>query len=576
MIINCYKKFKELFASIYLKSSFSLIETAVVLAVTGIIIGSGLIAYKGTNPKIKNDLKKIKAIEDALQQFFTMNGRLPYPAYPNFSSDNANYLIEYSNDVYNYSKQKYYCNENDHGDGDQSFSYCNSGDNSNCCPNNFVLWGVVPTRTLGLPDDYAYDSYGHNFEYITHSALAYFNGKQFSTEHKKTSYVVDYNGKYAVNFKHSEKDDIIIPIERLSIFSNINNKELITTKDNTAYVIISKEQTDGCYFDTKTGIIDTSKIVDDTAKNCVQTYINHPEMDRTIYNGYSNEFNNIVKYKTISELIQKNSNIKEDTRILTNRNNFVEYQLKTDDRLTTNSKEVIGAINELTGMYEQINSIFKIVSTFEDVAGDSAVLYFLTTAYDNYNRGIYVYQDKKFICLSEITKSICEQTYPVGSIYVTTDKNLSTKNSVKEKLGCGNWERMECGVMLQNAGETEGSFCGTAGGYRATAWDGKGVFSYRELPVNYVFQCGAPEIEGSVYFNTDSTAIAKPEITASKAFIGSVKTYGYGAQQLVTEYTEKYRGFDFKASKSDSVYGNAGRSTIQPFTYTVYMWKRIS
>ena len=50
--------------------SFSLVELAVVLSVAGILIGGGLTAYKSTNPKIKSDLKKMQAIEEALQQFF--------------------------------------------------------------------------------------------------------------------------------------------------------------------------------------------------------------------------------------------------------------------------------------------------------------------------------------------------------------------------------------------------------------------------------------------------------------------------------------------------------------------------
>lgn len=552
--------------------SFSLVELAVVLSVAGVIIGGGLMSYKATNPILKSDLKKMQAIEDALQQFFTINGRLPYPAYPGFDGENMNYLTEYNLDVYNASGEVQYCDENQSGNAGGKFPTCSSGDISSCCPDNFVLWGIVPTRTLGLSDEYAYDGKGHNFEYITHAVLTYPNGREFSTGHKKSSYMTDQNGKYVAYFTHSDKDSIKVPIEMLSIYSNRTDSELLITKNNTAYVLISKGNIQKCYFDAKNGNIDTSKPTGKLLKNCVQNYLGVATTDRTIYQGYSKDFDNLVRYKTLSELIQKTSNIKEDIRILTNRNNATEYQLKVDSRLTTESKEVSGAINELSGSVSQFNSMFKTVSTFNDVTGDPLTLYFLTTAYDNYSVGIYLYEDGSFIPLNG-KKNICEHSYPIGSIYITTDETMISSAKLNDKLGCGKWERMECGAILQNAGQS--SNCGTVGEYSVKGFNNIGWFKYRDLPVNYTFQPGLPDVKGETGCilgdpcrDQSSCNIFKNggSFEANKE-CGRHVMFGQGSG------IETYN-FSFSASGSNLVFGNA-QNTVQPFTYTVYMWKRI-
>ncbi len=557
---------------INIKASFSLIELTIVLFVAGIIISGGLMSYKASNPKMRSDLKKIQAIEEALQQFFTTNGRLPYPAYP-FKDDNENYLLEYSSDAYNSSNQMYYCSAEQKGESETAFRVCNSGDVSSCCANDFILWGVVPTRTLGLPDSFAYDSHGHNFEYITHSALTYLNGKKFTTGHEKSSYVTNQNGKYVVYFTHQKEDPIGMPIERLNVYDNLTNTEIVTAKDNTAYVIISKGQSDKCYFDTKTGNVETTRPNDNTINNCVANY-NNIKTYRNIYIGYSKDFDNIVKYKTLSELIQKNSNIKEDTRILTNRNSAVEYQLKVDDRLVTESKEVTGSINEISNSINKINSMFKVVSTFEGVIGDSLTLYFLTTAYDNYDVGIYIYQDEKFIPLNNAKKSVCETMYPVGSIYITSNSDLNTNDKVNKKLGCGEWQRVECGAILQNAG-SGGYSCGgaMASDYWAKTFSDN-LYYYRDIPVKTLFKAGLPSVSGGLGCIFGSPCHDRSSCAGfnNGAFVGH-KYCGHTSMGGSGSGMETYE-IDFDASRNSDIYGSA--RTVQPFTYTVYMWERIS
>ena len=186
-----------------------------------------MMAYKSTNPEVKQDLKKMQAIEDKLQEFFNVNGRLPFPANPAENISNTNYLTEaiYRN-AYNATQERYKSSANATiADGGTAYNAC-ATKSTHCLPGDFVVWGVIPTRTLGLPDDYAYDSQGHNFEYITHSAVAYKNNDPFDNGNK-SNYITNNNGRYDVSFSNGTT----IPLEKLSVYNNKTNKQIQTTNE---------------------------------------------------------------------------------------------------------------------------------------------------------------------------------------------------------------------------------------------------------------------------------------------------------------------------------------------------------
>src|SRR5574344_1442620 len=110
--------------SFSVRHSFTIIELAIGLVISGILLSGGVAAYRASNPKMRSDLQKMQKIEDALQQFFTTNGRLPYPAHPSDVNGSSNYLSE-------------------------STTYIKYSATSS---NSKAIWGVVPTRTLGLSD----------------------------------------------------------------------------------------------------------------------------------------------------------------------------------------------------------------------------------------------------------------------------------------------------------------------------------------------------------------------------------------------------------------------------------------
>ena len=362
-------------------SSFGLLETAITVAIMGTIAGVTLGAYNATNPQVRNDLKKMEKIEEALQQFFTINGRLPFPANPTITIGNDLYLKENRKNAYNTTRERCYCHSDMDelrdcgydGIGYNKFNVDNSDATdinslSHGCTQDFVVWGVVPTRSLGLPDEYAYDSQGHNFEYITHATLAYPFDTLFDygnvgesndvnyqrSSYKKIGYVIDAYGKYAtrhnsINGNYASK---YIPMERLVIHDAINGEDLTHTDKNTAYVIISKGKTGKCYFDTKNNVINTTLPNDATINNCVQSdsspdYRVNTSVDRKIYQGYNKTaFDNLVRYKTVSALMQTNSNIKDKIRSSTIYD-YEQYVDRNSSLLNTNSKNIVEAINEL-------------------------------------------------------------------------------------------------------------------------------------------------------------------------------------------------------------------------------------
>lgn len=355
--------------------SFGLLESAITVAVMGTIAGAMLGAYNATNPQVRSDIKKMEKIEEALQQFFTINGRLPFPANPTVSFGNDLYLKESPANVYHTGRECYACSVGaNFANGNSSYRNCYGDATYNkCCVGSFLVWGIVPTETLGLPDSYAYDSRGHNFEYITHSVLASPFGFKWtnssSANAKKEAYTAISSGKYGVLVKANSETittnvhyaSTIIPLRRLEIYNADNSSLIPITQENTAYVIISKGKTNKCYFDAKNNVVETTIPNDNTKYNCVQKYASayssvatNSEATRTIYKGYSKDvFDNLVKYKTLPELVSVALNQKQDVSDFTS---ITQYQSLADENLTTDGKNIISAINELKDRIDKLKN----------------------------------------------------------------------------------------------------------------------------------------------------------------------------------------------------------------------------
>lgn len=135
------------------RAAFTLVELAVVLAIIGLIAGAG-IAMASSAIKTADRVatqERLGSIKLALDSFAKTYGYLPCPADRTYTTSNANFGLEQR-------------------DTPLPSTVCNTG--SGIVASGSVTIGMVPVRTLGLPDSYASDSWGNKIEYAVTSALA--------------------------------------------------------------------------------------------------------------------------------------------------------------------------------------------------------------------------------------------------------------------------------------------------------------------------------------------------------------------------------------------------------------------
>ena len=128
------------------REGFSLLQIATVLMVGTVVLISILPGGDAGDNNQKNitNAQKLDKIEDAMSAFMAVNGRRPCPADGQYDVSSANFGLEAAN----------------HGN-------CTGGTPAAPLgPNNNVVGGVIPTKTLGLPDDYAFDAWSRRFTYV--------------------------------------------------------------------------------------------------------------------------------------------------------------------------------------------------------------------------------------------------------------------------------------------------------------------------------------------------------------------------------------------------------------------------
>ncbi|WP_234838866.1 type II secretion system protein [Sinorhizobium meliloti] len=125
---------------------FSLIELAIVILVGGLLLStmsSALLIYMRSN-EIKVTIQRMVEIDDALQQYLSLNGNYPCPASRTADVNSATF-------------------------GTQLATNCAAGGagvaTAPGTAGRVVAIGAVPTRTINLPDDYGSDAWGRRLTY---------------------------------------------------------------------------------------------------------------------------------------------------------------------------------------------------------------------------------------------------------------------------------------------------------------------------------------------------------------------------------------------------------------------------
>lgn len=128
---------------------FTLLEMSVVLVIIGVVIGMGTATYLASVEKKAEDItrERIYAVQKALYVYAKGLYRLPCPASLTQAVDTANFGVEAATP-----------------------GTCTGGTPAANFSTSLVVQGGVPTKTLSLSDDYAFDGWGRRITYTVDKA----------------------------------------------------------------------------------------------------------------------------------------------------------------------------------------------------------------------------------------------------------------------------------------------------------------------------------------------------------------------------------------------------------------------
>jgi prepilin-type N-terminal cleavage/methylation domain-containing protein len=142
------------------KKAYSLIELSIVILIISILISGALTVFSGSanNKKITTTKNRIDEIYKALGGFLLVNGRLPCPA--------SIIAIKSTDATY--------------GTEGTAAGNCTAGGGVYASGSSNLVYGLVPVKTLGLPNEYAEDGFEGKFAYIVE--------KNFTTSSSSTTF----------------------------------------------------------------------------------------------------------------------------------------------------------------------------------------------------------------------------------------------------------------------------------------------------------------------------------------------------------------------------------------------------
>ena len=141
------------------RAGFNLIAISIILTVAALIYTSFLPGSNqgGDLQKSQRSIKKLEAVEEATKAFMLKNMRRPCPADGQYDVNSQYFGIEAATPV-------------DSGPCTGGTPAAPMGD----AATGNVVGGTIPTKSLGLPDDYAFDEWGRRFTYVVDRRAANF------------------------------------------------------------------------------------------------------------------------------------------------------------------------------------------------------------------------------------------------------------------------------------------------------------------------------------------------------------------------------------------------------------------
>lgn len=146
----------------HVSKGFSLIQVSILLAAGALVLASNLPGRDAGdyNQKVLDTLYKLDKVEAAMQGFMAAHGRRPCPADGQYDVNAQAFGLEAGALTPN-----------------APLTECSGG--SPAAPmgpdagTGNVYMGTIPTKTLSLPDDYAYDAWGRRFSYVVDKRATY-------------------------------------------------------------------------------------------------------------------------------------------------------------------------------------------------------------------------------------------------------------------------------------------------------------------------------------------------------------------------------------------------------------------
>ena len=135
-------------------NAFSLIELSIVILIIAVLASSGLTIFKSTNAasKTKTTKDRIDTVYKAIGNYLLVNRRLPCPASLELDNTNASYGAEVRSPAIT--------------------GTCPVSTSGGVIINTNLVYGMVPTKTLGLSSDMAEDGFGTKLSYVIDKRFA--------------------------------------------------------------------------------------------------------------------------------------------------------------------------------------------------------------------------------------------------------------------------------------------------------------------------------------------------------------------------------------------------------------------
>ena len=328
--------------------SFTLIELSVILFIVGAMTTAALAMFKARSVQQMSDHKKVQAISDALVRYYAVHKRLPRPANLNVAITNANFGTEVALGVQPGGGFRKQSHGSDNGKHDR--------------PNGYIVSGMVPVAELGLPAEYAFDSYGNRIEYWTHDLITRVYNYNYDDlcQHGTTTCkmddftnslvsCVDTRGlssaamnkfpliKYRGNYIDTVTNTVASGMSRafhpynLSVWNDNSDREIARAAHNTVFVVLTHGKDGKCSYNRagaaqnaitvpSSDICGDSGTANNTSQdlrmcNCVAYWNSKYKYNNTgtsdtdvrvkLRIGFSNRFDNVVAFKTVDELVEE-------------------------------------------------------------------------------------------------------------------------------------------------------------------------------------------------------------------------------------------------------------------------------